>query len=40
MSGYGNKKEAGGRGGALDMFTRWKVVWRDYSGRLQRAQID
>jgi len=39
-SGYGNKKEAGGRGGALDMFTRWKVVYRDYSGRLQRAQID
>jgi acyl-CoA reductase-like NAD-dependent aldehyde dehydrogenase len=40
MSGFGNKKEAGGRGGALDMFTRWKIVWRDYSGRLQRAQID
>ncbi|MBI5189539.1 MAG: aldehyde dehydrogenase family protein [Nitrospirae bacterium] len=39
-SGYGNKKDAGGRGGALDLYTRWKVVYRDYSGRLQRAQID
>jgi len=39
-SGYGNKHEAGGRGGALDLFTRWKVVYRDFSGRLQRAQID
>lgn len=38
-SGFGYK-EAGGRGGALDMFTRWKVVYRDYSGRLQKAQID
>lgn len=33
-------REAGGRGGALDMFTKWKVIYRDYSGRLQRAQID
>jgi len=39
-SGYGNKKEAGGRGGALDLYTRWKVIYRDFSGRLQRAQID
>lgn len=38
-SGLG-RKEAGGRGGALDMFTKWKVVYRDFSGRLQRAQID
>ncbi|HLB25913.1 MAG TPA: aldehyde dehydrogenase family protein, partial [Nitrospirota bacterium] len=38
-SGFGSK-EAGGRGGALDMFTRWKVIYRDYSGRLQKAQID
>ncbi len=38
-SGLGHR-EAGGRGGALDMFTRWKVVYRDFSGRLQRAQID
>jgi aldehyde dehydrogenase (NAD+) len=34
------RKEAGGRGGALDTFTRWKVIYRDYSGRLQKAQID
>ena len=38
-SGLG-RKEAGGRGGALDMFTKWKVVYRDFSGRLQKAQID
>ncbi len=38
-SGHG-RKEAGGRGGALDLYTRWKVVYRDYSGRLQKAQID
>jgi len=33
-------REAGGRGGALDFYTRWKVVYRDFSGRLQKAQID
>ncbi len=38
-SGFG-RKEAGGRGGALDMFTKWKVIYRDFSGKLQRAQID
>lgn len=38
-SGYGHK-EAGGRGGALDMFTEWKVIYRDFSGKLQKAQID
>ncbi|MDP2683188.1 MAG: aldehyde dehydrogenase family protein [Deltaproteobacteria bacterium] len=38
-SGLGHR-EAGGRGGALDMFTKWKVIYRDYSGRLQKAQID
>jgi acyl-CoA reductase-like NAD-dependent aldehyde dehydrogenase len=38
-SGYGHE-EAGGRGGALDMYTRWKVIYRDFSGRLQKAQID
>jgi aldehyde dehydrogenase (NAD+) len=37
-SGLGHK-EAGGRGGALDMFTRWKVIYRDFSARLQKAQI-
>jgi aldehyde dehydrogenase (NAD+) len=34
------KNEAGGRGGALDTYSRWKVVYRDFSGRLQKAQID
>ncbi len=38
-SGFGHE-EAGGRGGALDMFTKWKIVYRDFSGRLQKAQID
>ncbi|HET6513774.1 MAG TPA: aldehyde dehydrogenase family protein [Thermodesulfovibrionales bacterium] len=38
-SGIG-QREAGGRGGALDMFTKWKVIYRDFSGRLQKAQID
>ena len=38
-TGLGSK-EAGGMGGALDFFTRVKVVYRDYSGRLQRAQLD
>jgi aldehyde dehydrogenase (NAD+) len=38
-SGYG-RKEAGGRGGALDTYCRWKVIYRDFSGRLQKAQID
>jgi aldehyde dehydrogenase (NAD+) len=33
-------REAGGRGGALDLYTKWKVIYRDYSGRLQKAQID
>ncbi|MEW6666513.1 MAG: aldehyde dehydrogenase family protein [Thermodesulfobacteriota bacterium] len=38
-SGFGHE-EAGGRGGALDMYTKWKVIYRDFSGRLQKAQID
>jgi alpha-ketoglutaric semialdehyde dehydrogenase len=38
-SGFGSK-EAGGRGGALDLFTRWKTIYRDYSGKLQKAQIE
>lgn len=38
-SGLGHR-EAGGRGGAIDMFTKWKVIYRDYSGKLQKAQID
>ncbi len=38
-SGVGYR-EAGGRGGALDMFTKWKIIYRDFSGKLQKAQID
>ncbi|MHC1698118.1 MAG: aldehyde dehydrogenase family protein [Geobacteraceae bacterium] len=38
-SGSGHP-EAGGRGGALDFYSRMKVVYRDFSGRLQKAQID
>jgi aldehyde dehydrogenase (NAD+) len=38
-SGFGFK-EAGGKGGALDMFSKWKIIYRDFSGRLQKAQID
>lgn len=38
-SGIGHK-EAGGRGGSLDMFTKWKVIYRDFSGKLQKAQIE
>jgi aldehyde dehydrogenase (NAD+) len=38
-SGSGHP-EAGGRGGALDFFSRTKVIYRDFSGRLQKAQID
>lgn len=33
-------REAGGRGGALELYTKWKVIYRDYSGTLQKAQID
>jgi len=38
-SGSGHP-EAGGRGGALEFYTRMKVIYRDFSGRLQKAQID
>jgi aldehyde dehydrogenase (NAD+) len=38
-SGHG-RKEAGGRGGALDTYSQYKVIYRDFSGRLQKAQID
>ncbi|MGA7826303.1 MAG: aldehyde dehydrogenase family protein [Geobacteraceae bacterium] len=38
-SGSGHP-EAGGRGGALDFYNRIKVIYRDFSGRLQKAQID
>ena len=38
-SGSGHP-EAGGHGGALEFFSRVKVIYRDFSGRLQKAQID
>lgn len=38
-SGSGHP-EAGGRMGALDFFSRIKTIYRDFSGKLQRAQID
>jgi aldehyde dehydrogenase (NAD+) len=38
-SGSGHP-EAGGRMGALDFFSRIKTVYRDFSSRLQKAQID
>ncbi|MEZ4599329.1 MAG: aldehyde dehydrogenase family protein [Syntrophotaleaceae bacterium] len=38
-SGSGHP-EAGGRMGALDFYSRIKVIYRDFSGRLQKAQID
>lgn len=38
-SGSGHP-EAGGRRGALDFFSRVKVIYRDFSGHLQKAQID
>jgi aldehyde dehydrogenase (NAD+) len=33
-------RDAGGRGGALDFYTKWKVIYRDFSGTLQKAQIN
>jgi acyl-CoA reductase-like NAD-dependent aldehyde dehydrogenase len=38
-SGSGHP-EAGGRMGAIDFFSRVKTIFRDFSGRLQKAQID
>ena len=38
-SGFG-RKEGGGRGGALDTYSLVRVIYRDFSGRLQKAQID
>jgi acyl-CoA reductase-like NAD-dependent aldehyde dehydrogenase len=37
--GTGNGMREAGQAG-LDSFTEWKSVYVDYSGRLQRAQID
>ena len=33
-------REAGGRGGALDFYTNCKFIYRDYSGKLQKAQVE
>jgi aldehyde dehydrogenase (NAD+) len=37
--GTGNGHREAGLAG-MDVFTEWKVVYNDYSGRLQKAQID
>jgi aldehyde dehydrogenase (NAD+) len=37
--GTGNGHREAGLG-ALEFFTEWKAIYIDYSGRLQRAQID
>ena len=37
--GTGNGHREAGIAG-LDVFTEWKSIYVDYSGRLQRAQID
>ena len=37
--GTGNGHREAGQA-ALDVFTEWKSVYVDYSGKLQRAQID
>jgi len=39
MKGTGNGHREAGHA-ALDTFTEWKSIYVDYSGRLQRAQID
>ncbi len=38
-SGNGHR-EAGGRGGAIETYTNVKVISSDYSGKMQKAQID
>lgn len=38
--GTGNGHREGGGPAVLDTFTEWKSIYVDYSGRLQRAQID
>ena len=37
--GTGNGHREAGQAG-LDVFTEWKTLYIDYSGKLQRAQID
>ncbi|HEX7587664.1 MAG TPA: aldehyde dehydrogenase family protein, partial [Anaerolineae bacterium] len=38
--GTGNGHREGGGPVVLDTFTEWKTIYVDYSGRLQRAQLD
>jgi aldehyde dehydrogenase (NAD+) len=38
--GTGNGHREGGPMGCIDAFTEWKSLYIDYSGRLQKAQID
>ncbi len=40
MKRTGNGHREGAAHTALDIFTEWKTVYVDYSGRLQKAQID
>lgn len=39
IKGTGNGHREAGRAG-LDIFTEWKTIYIDYSGKLQKAQID
>jgi aldehyde dehydrogenase (NAD+) len=39
VKGSGNGHREAGKTG-LDIFTEWKTIYFDYSGKLQRAQID
>jgi len=39
VKGTGNGHREAGQA-ALDVFTEWKSIYVDYSGKLQRAQID
>ena len=39
MKETGNGHREAGQA-ALDVFTEWKSIYVDYSGKLQRAQID
>jgi aldehyde dehydrogenase (NAD+) len=41
LKGTGNgHREAGGYGGAIETYTEMKVISTDYSGKIQKAQID
>jgi hypothetical protein len=39
VRGTGNGHREAGQA-ALEVFTEWKSIYVDYSGKLQRAQID